>query len=93
MEELIKPLIGMVVIVWSASELIGRVTRLGKDVAALILGVVCGPMAFALGYLPLPEVWHSWVWAGTLGLLATAGAGVFHDKAAKVVSKRLKKAA
>jgi len=94
MTDLLLPLAGIIGVVWAASEIIGRsIPKLGKDQVALLLGPMLGLIAHWMGFLALPGVegWKAYVAAVFFGLIATAAAGIAHDKIAKPTARAARK--
>lgn len=82
----------LVAAIWSATEVLPRaipaLARLRKELLALILGVVLGPAAQAVGLVGAANSgWRGYAGAALLGVLGTIIAGAAHDYVAKPLGR------
>ena len=89
MDELMMQIAKLLAPVWVLTEVLGRITKVRKDILALVLGLLTAMLGQASGIVMAPgEGWVAYAWAGLGGLCTAAVAGVVTDYVVNPTIKR-----
>lgn len=88
MDELLTQAAILVAPAYLITELVGRATRLNKDVAALFVGPICALIAYGVGWIgPYGDDIWGWAAAAVFGGVGGIAAGLVNDYGVKPFQK------